>query len=179
MRNVLYVFGKFSDQDIDWLKDAGTRHDVQPGEVLIKEGSQVEMLYLTLAGSFDVSVEGRTVAAIGPGEIIGELSFLDNRLAAATVRAAEPCVCLAFSMKRVRTKLKLEAGFASRFYFALATMLADRTRATMRLLTVGGSRRNSLEQGVEADNEIPADMLNDANLAATRFDRMRRAVLET
>jgi CRP/FNR family transcriptional regulator, cyclic AMP receptor protein len=178
LRNVLYVFGKFSDQDIDWLKDAGTREDVQAGQVLINEGTQVEMLYLTLAGTFEVSVGGRAVAAIGPGEIIGELSFLDNRLAAATVRAAEPCVCLAFSMKRVRTKLKLEAGFASRFYFALATMLADRTRATMRLLSPA-SRRNSLEQGVEADGEIPAEMLNDANLAAMRFDRMRRAVLET
>lgn len=175
MRNVLYVFGKFSDQDIDWLKDAGLREDVGAGQILIEEGAQVEMLYLTLAGSFEVSVRRRVVGAIGPGEMIGELSFLDSRNAAATVRATEHCVCLAFSMKRVRTKLKLEPAFASRFYLALATMLADRTRSLLN----PGSGRNSLDQGVEADGEIPAEMLNDANLAATRFDRMRRAILET
>lgn len=176
MRNILYIFGKFSDQDIDWLREAGTREDLAAGHVLIQQGHPVESIYVTLSGSFEVARGPRKIAVLGPGEIIGELSFLDSRPPAATVRALEPSVVLSFSMKRVRTKLRLDTGFASRFYLALASMLADRTRSTLQKFDAKQSA--SLERDIEATDEIPPDLLNDANLAATRFDRMRRAFLE-
>ncbi|MEM9491170.1 MAG: cyclic nucleotide-binding domain-containing protein, partial [Myxococcota bacterium] len=76
---VFYLFGKFCDQDIDWMIGVGTRKDVAAGEVLIRAGETVESFYISLSGQFGVTAESKLIASIAPGEAIGDLSFLDRR----------------------------------------------------------------------------------------------------
>ena len=47
---VIYLFGKFSDQDMDWIIGAGTRENVAEGRVLITEGKSAKSFYITLSG---------------------------------------------------------------------------------------------------------------------------------
>lgn len=189
MRRVLYLFGKFSDQDIDWLSDAGSGEQILKGAELVTEGESAERLFLTLSGSFLVSCNGVPINDIGPGEIVGDLEFLDMRPFAATVTALEEGFVVSYSMNRLRTRLRLDTGFASRFYYALALEMADRTRRN--LLTYAMEQREQKaegETGFQTDenghsaqsspNELPSTVLDDMNLAATRFDKMRRAFLK-
>ena len=63
------------------------------GDELITEGVQSRVAYLILEGEVDVRVGARTanpktVARLGKGEVIGELSMLDDDVPTATVVAA-------------------------------------------------------------------------------------------
>lgn len=130
------LFGKFNDQDIDWLVGAGSRNNVSAGQILIHTGQPVKWFYITLSGRFRVMTGDKLIGSIAPGEAIGELSFLDAQPPSVTVVAAEDCVVVSFSAKRLRTKLRFDQGFASRFYHALAIMLAVRLRRSGQLMAM-------------------------------------------
>ena len=174
MRKVLYLFSKFIDQDIDWFVRQGTKECVEEGQVLIEEGKKIETIYITLAGNFHVTKSGKTIAEIGSGEVLGELSLLDNRAPNVSVVSIEKSILLAISVKKVVSKLRVDTGFASRFYWALGVLLANRMRETVENMAVGSL---TLNESIEEFNEIDNDFLDDTSLAAARFERMREAVL--
>lgn len=70
------------------------RHKFAKGEVILKEGDQGEFTYLILQGKVDIR-KGHfgdnpvTLATLGPGNVIGELSLFDGTAHMATVVAAE------------------------------------------------------------------------------------------
>jgi len=175
MKKVLYLFSKFTDQDIDWLLAVGKRQDVGVDHVLIHEGEAVDTLYFTLAGQFKVTASGADIANIGAGEVVGELSFLDTRPPIASVTAVEDSTVMAVPVKRLNSKLKIDTGFASRFYFALGTMLADRMRDTVHKLALGTTR--DLGDPGATFGEIAGDMLDKMGIAAVRFDKLRKTLL--
>jgi CRP/FNR family cyclic AMP-dependent transcriptional regulator len=133
MRKVLYILGQLSDEDVDWMASAGKRRDARPAEVLIREGVPIPGVMIVLQGSASVTLgDGREVARIGAGEVLGEMSMIDNRPPSATVTAVEPTVLLELGRAGLDAKLLADTGFAARFYRALAVFLADRVRNTKR-----------------------------------------------
>ena len=49
MRKVLYVLGKLSDEDLDWLISQGERRNVSEGTLLIEEGKQLSTVYILIS----------------------------------------------------------------------------------------------------------------------------------
>lgn len=69
-----------------------------PGEILIRQGSRNDCMYLVLDGELGIfldDVEGDPVALLGRGETVGELSVLDGSEASANVVAQSACRLLA------------------------------------------------------------------------------------
>ena len=68
--------------------------EVERGQVVIVEGSPPEGLLVVVEGSFEATrqqgAERIRLGDAGKGEVLGEMSILENRLASATVRALEP-----------------------------------------------------------------------------------------
>ncbi len=69
-----------------------TAHDVVAGTIVIREGEPGQGLYVVLGGKVDVTkVDGDEkvfLASLGPGEVFGEISLLQDALTTATVTAA-------------------------------------------------------------------------------------------
>lgn len=68
---------------------------IKAGEYLIKEGDKSSELYASLSGSFEI-VKGQgdqeqVIGEISPGELVGEMSFLDQEPRCASVRAVSDC----------------------------------------------------------------------------------------
>ncbi len=61
---------------------------VAAGGDLVVQGEAGEDVYLVLDGMLEVLIDGRPVAEIGPGAIVGELASLQEGVRTATVRAA-------------------------------------------------------------------------------------------
>src|ERR1700686_3127114 len=61
------------------------------GKTLIEQGQPGDDLYLVLDGIFAVEVDGKQVAEVGPGAIVGERSTLETGKRTATLRALTPC----------------------------------------------------------------------------------------
>jgi len=60
------------------------------GDVLARQGSPGDALYLLLDGVVTVAVDGEPVADVGPGAVLGERALLEGGLRTATLTAATP-----------------------------------------------------------------------------------------
>ncbi len=170
MKRVVFILGVLEDEDVDWLIDAGQRRELQPGEVLIREGAACDDIYLILNGSVEVSVAAisdQPIAQLATGEVVGEMSFVDGQPPSATVTALEPGIVLAISCSQLRHKLQQDMWFASRFYRALAILLSSRLRSTVKHLQ--GEHWRPVAGLNDAGIDEMGDMLS---MGSIRFDWM-------
>jgi len=171
MRKALYFLGILNDSDIDWLVSAGMRREVPAGVAIIDEGRPLDAVFLVISGAFSVRVAalgGKQVARLMSGEVMGEMSFVDSAPPSATVQAIETSMVLAIPRRRLNTRLTEDAGFAGRFYRALAMFLADRLRTT----TIG----SAVSGGAESDrqDDLSAEAMDNIGMAGARFDWIQK-----
>ena len=79
------------------LRDCGVL-ELDVGDVLIEAGEHNRYLYLILSGKLSIHVKSAdtpSIATVGVGESVGELSLIDNQSASAFVVAREPTRVLA------------------------------------------------------------------------------------
>jgi CRP/FNR family cyclic AMP-dependent transcriptional regulator len=173
MRKVLYILGELSDSDVEWMIAHGRRERRAAGTVLIQEGGAIEALYILLEGQLVVSVgaQGRELARLGAGEVVGEVSFVDLRSPSATVKVTEDALLFSLPRDVLNAKLQSDGGFAARFYRALAVFLAYRLRDTVVQLGYGEERRLFREDERKED-ELDSNVMDKVYLAGQRFDRI-------
>lgn len=181
MKKVLYIFGSLNDLDIDWLCSAGQLEKMPVGAALITEGQPIGALYILMEGAMRVTMVAagdREVAQLAPGEIIGEMSFVDARPPSATVKAMAPSVVLAIPRAKLQDKMQEDTGFAARFYRALAVFLTHRLRRTDIQLSFGKTNPVAGDDDHEMQvDEIDSGVLDNLHLAGGRFDRMLKRTL--
>jgi hypothetical protein len=64
--------------------------ELSPGDTLVEQGDTGDALFLLLDGILAVEVDGRTLAEIGPGAVLGERALLEGGTRTATLRAVTP-----------------------------------------------------------------------------------------
>jgi Cyclic nucleotide-binding domain len=74
---------------------------LRTGATLVSQGDPGHELYLLLDGLLAVEIDGRTVAELGPGAVVGEVALLDGGRRTATLRAVTPCRVAAVPGDRV------------------------------------------------------------------------------
>lgn len=173
MRSVLYILGELQDEDAEWLAAVGSRRRAPPGTTIIEEGRQNDALYIVLDGTLTATISGlrdQEVGLMTRGTIAGEMSFVDGLPPSATVRARDDAVVLAVPRPALEERLRQDAGFAARFFKALAMLLADRLRAGNKMLA--GEAGPVLDEDVIDVDEMDPDSLDTLYLAGQRFDRI-------
>ena len=115
----------------DWalVADKATRVHLKEGDVLVERGKRANGVYLLLKGVARVQIPFQaTVPVIGPGEICGEMSFLEDAPASASVVAEGDIEALHLDRPTLQGLFELFPHLASRFYRSLATNLSRRLR---------------------------------------------------
>jgi CRP-like cAMP-binding protein len=89
---------------LEALKSRGWRRRFARGSVLFQEGGSSEQVMIVLSGRVKVShftADGREIilAVRGPGELLGELSAIDQEPRSATALAAEPVEALVLTVE--------------------------------------------------------------------------------
>lgn len=114
----------------DWslIVDRAKHVAFKKGEILIQQGKASTVLYLIAAGKVGVSVIGKPLAQIGPGEICGEMAFLEDSIPSATATAEEAVEAFAVEWKALVDLFELFPHLASRFYRSAAVNLSRRLR---------------------------------------------------
>jgi len=115
----------------DWalVADKASRVRFKKGEILIPKGKKENGVYLLLKGTARVQIPLQTVApVIGPGEICGEMSFLEDAPASASVIAEGDVEAYHLDHPTLQSLFELFPHLASRFYRSLATNLSRRLR---------------------------------------------------
>ena len=171
MRKVLHLLGLLDDSDVEWIATHGIRRSLGPGAELIRENKPIEWLYILLDGELSVCVQSlgnKQIAQLYPGEIVGELSFVDAQPPVASVIALTDCWVLALPRQLVSERIAKDNAFAARLYHSIAVFLADRLRTSVRRFGYGDG-----QQDVSVD-ELAESTLDNISLAAVRFDKMLR-----
>lgn len=116
----------------DWiLIKAGARHlKFASGDALIRQDSPGGTMFLLRMGSARIEANGTTVARLGPGQICGEIAFLDNRLSSASVIADGPVEADAIEWTELHRIFRMFPHVGSRFYQSMAVLLSRRLRET-------------------------------------------------
>jgi CRP-like cAMP-binding protein len=170
LKKVLYFLGTLDDQDIDWMARNGVKRTVAPGTRIIAEGQPTDWLYFILAGQFSVTSSRASgeIARVGPGEILGEISFVDSRPASADVTAVGEASVGAVAVDALERKMARDTAFAARFYRAIGVALADRLR-------LGLSSSGSVAVPADRDDlDVAPHLLDIISMAGTRFAHLQR-----
>jgi CRP-like cAMP-binding protein len=115
----------------DWtlVADKATRISFRKGQTLIHKGKRSNGVYLLLKGTARVQIPPRTTAPeIRPGEICGEMAFLEDMPASANVVAYDDVDAYHLDRPALESLFELFPHLASRFYRSLATNLSRRLR---------------------------------------------------
>jgi CRP/FNR family cyclic AMP-dependent transcriptional regulator len=173
MRKVLHLLGTLGEQDLEWLVSHGQVRFVPRNTTIIQQGKAIDTLFILLEGQLSVRIAGlndREVAGLYPGEVLGEISFVDARPPSASVISVQDSHLLAVSKDVLERKLGRDDAFAARFYRGVAIFLADRLRTTTAHLGYG-----KWEPADQPELEpIDDGALDEISLARRRFDELLR-----
>lgn len=114
----------------DWslILDKSKPQTFKKGQRLVEQGKQTRALYLLGSGKVNISVAGIRIAQIGPGEVCGDMAFLENSVPSATAVADEEVEAYTLEWSSLESLFELFPHLASRFYRSLAVNLSRRLR---------------------------------------------------
>lgn len=109
-----------------------------PGETILKEGERTGSLYSIRSGIAGVEMEhfdgGVEIATMGADAMFGEMSFLEDQPASATVVAKTEVELEVVDVNGIAPLLDAEPALAARFYRSLAVALSSRLRERTALV---------------------------------------------
>ena len=84
------IFSELSQEEARRLAAFASETSAAEGQMLMKEGDYSVELIAIEEGTADVIKDGRTIASVGPGDLIGEMGLLERRPRNADVIASSP-----------------------------------------------------------------------------------------
>lgn len=115
----------------DWalIVDKATRLQFKAGDHIIQQGKRTHGVYVLLKGKVSVQIPSQeSLPALGPGEVCGEISFIDELPATVNVVANEPVEVFYLDRPTLQSLFELYPHLGSRFYHSLASSMSRRLR---------------------------------------------------
>lgn len=134
LRNVLTGL---DDAQIARLLVAGRFSDIAKGTLLAEENQPLERLFFICAGHVRVTIGGREVAHLEKGNFVGEVAFLTEKPATATVVAEDSVRALVFEGSELSRFFRNEAEVAGLIYQLLGRELANKIKVSNMLISEG------------------------------------------
>lgn len=95
------------------------------GDVLVKQLEVAQHLLVVVEGTADVVRHGRTVATIGPGDTIGEMSLIDGLPRSASVVARDDVFAVVLYATHFRRLLQEEPSICGKMLLAQTRRLRE------------------------------------------------------
>lgn len=131
MKSGLEFLDRLDAATVDWVFRHGYEMPFVQGDLLVEGGTRGKAILVLLSGVADVSTtpdaSGR-LATLGPGDIVGEMAFLEDLPSSAYVVAREEGSALSLDCAKLRAQLGDNPTFGRALYRAFAQMLSSRFR---------------------------------------------------
>jgi CRP/FNR family transcriptional regulator, cyclic AMP receptor protein len=178
----------FADVPLEQLSDLAAKGKIQPltrGDILFQQGADSIELFVVLDGRIAMtnrSTDGResVVALMEPGDLFGEMPFLDNGQRSAEARALESSSVLCISYEPVRDLFNNQPELL----WGVVRLLSHRLRSTdealadaMFLDVTGRTAKRLLELGDGADEfTLPITQEELAGMVGASRERVNKAI---
>lgn len=131
LRNV-DLFRGCSDRQLSQIARFTFQAQRPAGFVLCREGEAGREAFVIVDGEATVTIGGRQIGALGPGDVAGEMALLDHGPRVATVIAATPVTVLALSVREFAGLIDAAPPAAHRMLVQLGGRLRRADRAVVR-----------------------------------------------
>lgn len=91
------LFRGCASEVLDQLADVTAEFEFAPDTAIVQQGQVGNGLYIVVAGGARIVAGSDELARLGPGDLFGELSVIDQQPRAATAFAIGPTICLALA----------------------------------------------------------------------------------
>lgn len=128
LRNVP-LFAGCTKKELERVARSGDEIRMTAGSLLVDQGQTGREAFVVLDGTVTVKRNGRKVASLGPGAIVGELSLLDHGPRTATVVCETDCNLFVIDQRHFLAVLDDVPTLAHKMLASLAGRIRDLDRA--------------------------------------------------
>jgi CRP-like cAMP-binding protein len=127
------LFRYFTERERGRIEGIAQLRHISANEYLIRAGDSDATLFAVEDGHLDIVVGAETVVAtVGPGDVLGEVSFIDDSPRAVSVRAGEATTVRAWDKRTLSEALAFDPQLLAKFAVAMSELLVERLRDTAR-----------------------------------------------
>lgn len=119
------LFSACSKKELARIAKATDEVRVEDGHVLTAQDERADEAFIIVSGTVTVKRNGRKIAELGPGSMIGELGLLDRGTRTATVTANGPVDLLVIGPREFAALLDDVPSINHKLLRSLATMVRD------------------------------------------------------
>lgn len=163
-----------TSDDYDRLLEKAEFAIYKKDQIILQEGCNCQSIYILKKGLVRVerstSDKGLAIAFLQPGDIFGEMSFLENVVTSAKIIAATEAEVFIIKKIVLDYLLKSSSGLSDRFYQSLAHILSSRLRTTSSLVSCLMRRfgcdleYESQRTGYQGQDNIPPELISEIEL---------------
>ena len=130
------LFRYFTEAERDRIEGIAEVKRIAEGAFLIRNGEIDSTLFAIEDGHLDIigiddGVQ-KVFATVGPGDVLGEVSFIDDSPRSVSVRAGEETTVRAWDKRTLSEALAFEPQLLAKFAVAMSELLVERLRDTAR-----------------------------------------------
>ena len=112
-----------SKKDLQHVAKRAEDVKVEPGKVIVSEGSAGAEFFVILDGEASITRHGQEVARVGAGDFFGDLALLDRAPRNATITAVTPMELVVLGQREFSALIDEVPGFAHKLMAGLARRL--------------------------------------------------------
>jgi len=125
------LFSRLSQRQLNGVAKYADEVQIRKGAVLAKQGAQGLEAIIIVDGRARVETDGKAIAELGPGDVVGEMSVIDGKPRSATVIAETPMNLLVLHRRDFMSVLETVPGLQRK----LLVTLCERVRQADQALT--------------------------------------------
>ncbi len=130
------LFRYFTEQERARIESIGVVKRIAEGAYLIRAGEIDSTLFAVEDGHLDIvgfdNGQQTVLATVGPGDVIGEVSFIDDSPRTVAVKAGEETAVRAWDKRTLSEALAFEPQLLAKFAVAMSELLVERLRDLSR-----------------------------------------------
>jgi CRP-like cAMP-binding protein len=130
------LFRYFTESERQRIESIGEVNRIAEGAFLIRAGDIDSTLFAIEDGHLDIigidDHKPTVVATVGPGDVLGEVSFIDDSPRTVSVRAGEGAAIRAWDKRTLSEALAFDPQMLAKFSVAMCELLVERLRDTAR-----------------------------------------------
>lgn len=130
------LFRYLTEEERTKIEGIGEVKRIAQDAYLIRAGEIDSTLFTIEDGHLDIvsmrDDEPVVVATVGPGDVLGEVSFIDDSPRAVSVKAGEETTVRAWDKRTLSEALAFEPQLLAKFAVAMSELLVERLRDTAR-----------------------------------------------
>jgi CRP/FNR family cyclic AMP-dependent transcriptional regulator len=131
LRNIA-LFRPLSQSHLNAIAKYTDPFEARAGKILTRQGQHGLEAFIIVDGRARVERDGRVIAQVGPGDVLGELSVIDGKPRTATVIAETPMTLMVIRRRDFRSLRETVPGLQEKLLATLCERLRQADQAISR-----------------------------------------------